>query len=149
MSIWERIGEAISALAKGESLAAVFEKLRTPPEKSIGFTIAVIALGAKMAKADGQVTRNEVNAFKEVFTIPPGEEENAARAAAARRSASPVRRWNNRNAASCSCVSAAPMASPVSTQNLRARRKRRAARPSLPRFRSSAASWQSVRQSSR
>ena len=79
MSIWERIGEAIAALANGESLATVFEKLRTPPEKSIGFTIAVIALGAKMAKADGQVTRNEVNAFKEVFTIPPGEEANAAR----------------------------------------------------------------------
>lgn len=79
MSIWQRIGEAISALANGESLSNVFEKLRTPPEKSIGFTIAVIALGAKMAKADGQVTRNEVNAFKEVFTIPPGEEANAAR----------------------------------------------------------------------
>lgn len=79
MSIWERIGEAISALAKGESLSAVFEKFRTPPEKSIGFTIAVIALGAKMAKADGLVTKNEVTAFREVFTIPPGEETNAAR----------------------------------------------------------------------
>ena len=79
MSIWQRIGEALSSLAKGESLSAVFEKLRTPPEKSIGFTIAVIALGAKMAKADGQVTKNEVAAFREVFTIPPGEEQNAAR----------------------------------------------------------------------
>lgn len=79
MSVWQRIGEAIAALAKGESLAAVFEKLRTPPEKSIGFTIAVIALGAKMAKADGRVTRDEVTAFREVFTIPPEEEANAAR----------------------------------------------------------------------
>ena len=79
MSIWERIGDAISALASGESLSTVFEKLRTPPEKSIGFTIAVIALGAKMAKADGLVTPDEVTAFREVFTIPPGEEKNAAR----------------------------------------------------------------------
>ncbi|MEL7465752.1 MAG: DnaJ family molecular chaperone [Pseudomonadota bacterium] len=79
MSIWQRIGEAISALAAGESLSAVFDKLRTPPEKSVGFTIAVIALGAKMAKADGRVTRDEVTAFREVFTIPQGEEENAAR----------------------------------------------------------------------
>ena len=80
MTIWERIGEAISALTSGESLADVFAKLRTPPERSVGFTIAVIALGAKMAKADGQVTRDEVMAFREVFQIPPDDEANAAKA---------------------------------------------------------------------
>ncbi|MCV6585195.1 MAG: TerB family tellurite resistance protein, partial [Marinibacterium sp.] len=69
MSIWTRISEAISALASGESLTKVFESLRTPPERSVAFTIAVIALGAKMAKADGQVTRDEVTAFREVFQI--------------------------------------------------------------------------------
>ena len=79
MSIWTRISEALAALAQGEGLAAVFERLRTPPERSVAFTIAVIALGAKMAKADGQVTRDEVAAFREVFTIPPDEEANAAR----------------------------------------------------------------------
>ncbi len=57
----------------------MFDRLRAPPERSVLFTIAVIALGAKMAKADGQVTRNEVAAFRQVFHIPPGEEENAAR----------------------------------------------------------------------
>lgn len=67
MSIWTRITDAISALAKGESLTSVFEKLRTPPERSVAFTIAVIALSAKMAKADGLVTRDEVTAFREVF----------------------------------------------------------------------------------
>lgn len=79
MSIWSRISEAISALAAGEGLSAVFEKLRRAPEKTVAFTIAVIALGAKMAKADGQVTRNEVKAFREVFHIPEHEEANAAR----------------------------------------------------------------------
>ncbi|MGR3793986.1 TerB family tellurite resistance protein [Vannielia sp. SX4] len=79
MSIWSRIGDALSALAAGEGLSAVFDKLRTAPERTVGFTIAVIALGAKMAKADGQVTRDEVTAFREVFTIPPAEEANAAR----------------------------------------------------------------------
>ncbi|PTW44273.1 MULTISPECIES: molecular chaperone DjiA [Rhodovulum] len=79
MSLWSRIADAVSALAKGESLAAVFDRLRTPPERTVAFTIAVIALGAKMAKADGRVTRDEVAAFREVFTIPPGEEANAAR----------------------------------------------------------------------
>lgn len=79
MSIWSKIAEVISALAKGESLAAVFERLRTPPERSVAFAIAVIALGAKMAKADGLVTRDEVTAFREVFSIPPEDEEKAAR----------------------------------------------------------------------
>jgi DnaJ like chaperone protein len=79
MSIWSRIGAALSALASGEGLGEVFERLRTPPERSVAFTIAVIALGAKMAKADGLVTRNEVSAFRTVFTIPEEEEANAAR----------------------------------------------------------------------
>lgn len=78
MSIWSRISAAISALAQGDSLTEVFEQLRTPPERSVAFTIAVIALGAKMAKADGQVTRDEVTAFREVFQIRREDEVNAA-----------------------------------------------------------------------
>lgn len=79
MSLWTRITDALSALTNGEGLSEVFERLRTEPEQSVGFTIAVIALGAKMAKADGLVTRDEVTAFREVFSIPPEEEGNAAR----------------------------------------------------------------------
>lgn len=79
MSIWTRIADALAALVSGEGLSAVFDKLRTPPERSVAFTIAVIALGAKMAKADGSVTRDEVSAFRQVFAIPPGEEQNASR----------------------------------------------------------------------
>lgn len=79
MSIWTRISDALSSLAAGDSLSDVFARLRTPPERSVAFAIAVIALGAKMAKADGQVTRDEVAAFREVFTIPEGEETNAGR----------------------------------------------------------------------
>ena len=79
MSIWTRIAEAIAALRAGESLSEVFERLRGDPDRSVGFTIAVIALGAKMAKADGLVTKDEVVAFREVFLIPRSEEANAAR----------------------------------------------------------------------
>ncbi|MFV2051956.1 TerB family tellurite resistance protein [Aliiroseovarius sp. YM-037] len=79
MSIWTRIADALSALTAGESLTEVFDRLRTAPERSVGFTIAVIALGAKMAKADGQVTRDEVTAFREVFLIRPEDEAQAAR----------------------------------------------------------------------
>ena len=46
------------------------------PRRRIAFTIAVIALGAKMARADGAVTRDEVAAFREVFQVPPGEEDH-------------------------------------------------------------------------
>lgn len=78
MSIWSKISEALSALASGESLKDVFEKLRTPPERTMAFTIGVIALGAKMAKADGLVTRDEVSAFRRIFHIPKSEEAHAA-----------------------------------------------------------------------
>jgi DnaJ like chaperone protein len=79
MSLWSRISDALSALTAGESLTAVFDRLRSPPERSVAFAIAVIALGAKMAKADGQVTRDEVTAFREVFHIAAKDEAGAAR----------------------------------------------------------------------
>ncbi|MDX2104411.1 MAG: molecular chaperone DjiA [Alphaproteobacteria bacterium] len=53
-----------------------------PPEermRSVAFTIAVIALGAKLAKADGAVTHDELAAFKEVFQVDPDEEANLQR----------------------------------------------------------------------
>lgn len=82
MSIWTRIAEALSALAQGEPLSVVFDKLQGKvdhhPELTVGFTIAVIALGAKIAKADGEVTRDEVTAFRRVFTIDENELANAA-----------------------------------------------------------------------
>jgi DnaJ like chaperone protein len=79
MSIWTRARELLSRLDPSEELASLFERLRTPPEKTVGFAIATVALGAKIAKADGLVTRNEVAAFREVFIIPEGEEGNVAR----------------------------------------------------------------------
>jgi len=79
MSIWTRISEALSALTAGEGLTEVFDRLRTPPERSVAFTIAVLALGAKMAKADGKVTRDEVTAFREVFQIAEADAPGAAR----------------------------------------------------------------------
>ena len=78
MSIWTRVTDALARLG-GEPLSRLFERLTTPPEKTVGFAIATVALGAKIAKADGLVTRNEVAAFREVFIIPEGEESNVAR----------------------------------------------------------------------
>lgn len=78
MSVWTRISDALMALTNGESLTSVMESLRTPPERSVAFTIAVIGLGAKMAKADGLVTRDEVAAFRQVFHIAKRDEKQAA-----------------------------------------------------------------------
>jgi DnaJ like chaperone protein len=57
-----------------QRIAPAADSPKSDPKKRVAFTIACIALGAKMAKADGTVTRDEVAAFGEVFQVPPGEE---------------------------------------------------------------------------
>jgi DnaJ like chaperone protein len=81
MSIWARIAESISATSYsiGGFLAKLARSRATTPEKSIAFTIGMIALGAKMAKADGAVTQGEINAFKQVFHVPQSELAAVAR----------------------------------------------------------------------
>ena len=44
-------------------------------EKQHIFALCVITLTAKLAKADGVVTQDEIEVFKEKFKIPPAEEE--------------------------------------------------------------------------
>jgi DnaJ like chaperone protein len=71
MTVWAQISEL--ALNIGDSIGQVlagFSRKSTAPEKSVGFTIGMIALGAKMAKADGVVTEAEVLAFRQVFKVP-------------------------------------------------------------------------------
>ena len=61
---------------RGEAAAAAPDR---PAEKQVAFTIAVIALGAKLAKADGVVTQDEIAAFRQVFRVAPDEVKNVAR----------------------------------------------------------------------
>ena len=49
------------------------------PQKNIAFTIAVIALSAKMARADGVVSPVEIEAFHRVFRYLPEEAGNVER----------------------------------------------------------------------
>jgi DnaJ like chaperone protein len=93
MSIWGKILGGAAGFAIGGPLGALIgavgghfvDRLKSESEdgrenqKSVTFTIAVIVLGAKMAKADGQVTPDEVSAFKEVFRVPPDEMKNVSR----------------------------------------------------------------------
>ncbi|MDH5188110.1 MAG: TerB family tellurite resistance protein, partial [Rhodospirillaceae bacterium] len=69
---------ALLGAAAGHALDRAHEK--TPEndhsQREVAFTLAVIALSAKMAKADGHVTRDEVDAFKQLFHIPPSEAKN-------------------------------------------------------------------------
>jgi len=87
MSIWDRIGDfviRISSSAKA-GVADLVEGLRTVFEgdaelrRRVAFSVAMIALSAKMAKADGVVTQDEIRAFREIFSVPPEEARNVAR----------------------------------------------------------------------
>jgi DnaJ like chaperone protein len=51
----------------------------TSPENDVAFTMAVVALGAKLAQADGKATIEEVVAFQTVFRPPPGAERQVRR----------------------------------------------------------------------
>ena len=89
MSIWGKITGAAAGFALGGgpigaligAVAGHFtvDRERGGDSDQIAFTIGVIALGAKMAKADGVVTADEVDAFKEVFKVPENEMKNVAR----------------------------------------------------------------------
>jgi len=68
--------EPVPVGAEGATAGTVDERAGT---RQIAFTIAVIVLGAKMAKADGRVTREEVTAFKQIFQVPPEELGNVGR----------------------------------------------------------------------
>jgi DnaJ like chaperone protein len=97
MSIWGKIIGGAAGFALGGPIGALIGALAghaidrmsdmdgsadgAPADatRQVAFTIAVIALGAKMAKADGVVTRDEVAAFKQAFRVPPEEAKNVAR----------------------------------------------------------------------
>ena len=71
-----RAGRDDDGAAPAEELDGVDPRAAT---KQVAFTMAVIALGAKMAKVDGVVTRDEVDAFKQIFRVPDAEMENVGR----------------------------------------------------------------------
>lgn len=93
MSIWGKVLGGVGGFAIGGPLGAIIgavaghavDRMRDAQSesadatKSVAFTIGVVVLGAKMAKADGEVTPEEVEAFKTAFRVPPDEVKNVAR----------------------------------------------------------------------
>jgi DnaJ like chaperone protein len=85
MSIWGKIGGAAAGMLVGGPLGAAVgvlaghflidrDAVGADGDPGVAFTIAMIALAAKMAKADGVVTDEEVEAFDRVFRVPPAEQ---------------------------------------------------------------------------
>jgi DnaJ like chaperone protein len=85
MSIWQRVGEAVdggvgAAGAVFDRASGLFGRIGDPVvRRQVAFSMAIIGLSAKMAKADGVVTTEEVAAFRKLFAMPKGEERNMAR----------------------------------------------------------------------
>jgi DnaJ like chaperone protein len=86
MTVWQKLSDLATAVGDASGsllgdLGRVFGVIRPDgePQKDIAFTIAVIALSAKMAKADGIVSPLELKAFAEVFRYAPEEAQNVER----------------------------------------------------------------------
>ncbi|NOX95627.1 MAG: molecular chaperone DjiA [Alphaproteobacteria bacterium] len=74
MSFWDKV-EAGIAEARKRTLGVFLERLAAQKQKhnEASFSIALIALSAKMAKADGVVTDDEIAAFRDFFQFPEKE----------------------------------------------------------------------------
>ncbi|MEJ8474676.1 DnaJ family molecular chaperone [Roseibium algae] len=83
MNVWSSLASIVSAIGSGgaQIVDRLVQLVLEKPEgvNTVGFTVAMIALSAKMAKADGVVTADEIFAFQELFEVPAGEERNVAR----------------------------------------------------------------------
>lgn len=74
MNLWDRIEAGIAATRR-RTLGAFLERLAAQKQRrnEAAFSIALIALSAKMAKADGIVTDDEIEAFRDFFEFPEKE----------------------------------------------------------------------------
>ena len=85
MSVWGKVSGAAAGLFVGGPIGALVGAvaghffLDRDSDPGVTFTIAIIALAGKMARADGVVTEEEFNIFQRVFGVPPHEEANVRR----------------------------------------------------------------------
>jgi len=91
MAIWSTLISAATGLAVGGPLgllvgAAIgsagnwgYRRLNSAERRQVAFTIAAIALAAKMARADGYASPDEFATFQRLFQVPEAERANAER----------------------------------------------------------------------
>jgi DnaJ like chaperone protein len=87
MSIWGKIAAAAADLSIRSPIGTLLSGVPKHDggreenhrvDNELPFTVGVIVLGAKMAKADRIVTKDEVRAFKEAFKVSDAEMKHAA-----------------------------------------------------------------------
>jgi DnaJ like chaperone protein len=85
MSVWGKVSGAAAGLFVAGPVGALVGAvaghffLDRDSDPGVTFTIAIIALAGKMARADGVVSEEEFDVFRRVFTMPPEEEANVRR----------------------------------------------------------------------
>jgi len=95
MSVWGKLGGAAAGFAVGGPIGALLgvvaghlivdrtggdgRNVLIKASEGVGFTIAMIALSAKMAKADGVVTQEEIDTFGDLIDVPQEEGPNVRR----------------------------------------------------------------------
>ena len=89
MSIWATLAGAAAGLLLGGPLGALLgaaaggavdaARVANPERRRVAFTVAAIALAAKMARADGEASAAEFATFQRLFHVDAPETENARR----------------------------------------------------------------------
>lgn len=91
MSVWGKLGGAGFGLALGGPIGGLLGAfaghylvdregaLFRPPPRDVVLTTGLVALAAKMAKADGVVVRPEVDAFSRIVVVPDADRPAAER----------------------------------------------------------------------
>jgi len=85
MSVWGKVSGAAAGLFVGGPVGALVGALAghfildRNQDPGVTFTIAVVALAGKMAKADGVATEQEFEILRRIFAVPPQEEANVRR----------------------------------------------------------------------
>ncbi len=78
VSVWSRVAQVLGSLSQRTGIVGSLANLLDPDSwlpggRDAAFTIALIALSAKMAVADGVVTISEVRAFEATVEIPDSQ----------------------------------------------------------------------------
>lgn len=84
MSVWQRLGAFVGSFSQRTGVAgsvanALDPDTWLPGGRDAAFTLALIALSAKMAVSDGVVTASEHRAFLRTVEIPPAIEQQVDR----------------------------------------------------------------------
>lgn len=84
MSVWRRLSAFVGSFSQRTGVAGSLANALDPDNwlpggRDAAFTLALIALSAKMAVSDGVVTASELRAFQKTVEIPSGIEEQVDR----------------------------------------------------------------------